>query len=147
MKRLQIINNDHGGILVMTCLISSLLIILGVSLAQLLSLQHKKLLKNTGMLKASYLAEAGIHRAIGEYLLNDSDKNWRNNQFQTIYENVQLGQGNYSVSSQNADVDAINIVAIGYCRGIEKRVAVRLTVNWQTEPPAIQLCQWNERGF
>ena len=48
-------------------------------------------------LKAFHLAEAGIERAIADYLLNGNPNNWRNKKNVNIYQDEKLGDGLFSV--------------------------------------------------
>jgi len=140
-------NNEKGGIFIITLLVFSSIIIFGLSLTVLLSIQNKSVATNTHSIKAHYLAEAGIERAIVNYLLKDKNKNWRDDQFIEIYKNEPLGDGSYSVSLQEGSPNSMQIYAVGECWGTVQNITAQVLVDWQREPPHIEFIRWQENNI
>ena len=139
--------NENGGILIISLIFMSVLIIFGYSLALLNSTHLKKTGVTKNSLKAHYLAEAGLEQAITEYLSVDENKNWTDNQHLTIFENIQLGRGYYSVLSEEGSNEAIVLLSTGECNGVKKTIKVQLTANWSNEMPDIKFVQWQENNY
>jgi len=144
MNRCYKKNSQVGSIYVMTLMIMTVLIVIGVSLVQVLSLNHSFLKKNMLTIKARYLAEAGIELTLVNYLLADANKDWSDDQQQDIYQNVALGEGVFSVSLQQGTNKSIIIAARGEVNHVVEPVNVLVAVDWLKQPPEIIYFQWQK---
>ncbi|MBD3290212.1 hypothetical protein GF337_15505 [candidate division KSB1 bacterium] len=129
--------SQRGGIYVITLFIMIALLILGLSLIQLTAVNRKTIDNYMNQTKADYVAEAGIERAVVEYVLKDKDRNLSEYSSELIFLKAKLGEGYYNVFLINGTNSSVNIQSKGFCRGKIKNVNVHVAVNWEADSPHI----------
>jgi hypothetical protein len=139
-----IIENQHGGVFVMTMFVMSILIILGLSLALMVHTGQEKVADYINRTKARYLAAAGLEKILVEYLIIDPNNDWTDNGHRTIYDNENLGNGTFIVMTNNSSSNSIAISSTGVCRQESVTILSTATINWQALPLRINLQQWQE---
>ena len=137
--------NQDGGILVVTLIVMSLLMLFGVSLVTVLSGLYRQASSIEFSMKAFYLAQAGIEQAITESLVKDDNKDWSDNQYQQIFKKIRFGNGQFSVKSKKGQTNLIILSATGECGAVRKTVDVLINVNWKKEPPLVNVLKWHEQ--
>ena len=140
----NIIKNERGGILIISLILLSALLILGLALIQFNSLTHNKVKQNIKLLKALYIAEAGIERAIVNYLIQDNNKDWSDNTNHIIYEHSDFIEGNFTVATNEGNANTISLTSTGKYKDVSKQIDITLTVNWTNKTPTITQYIWQE---
>ncbi len=135
---------EEGGILVVTMIAVSVLMIVAISLVTVLAGLYRQTSTLQASMKAFYLAQAGIEMTITEFLLQDKNKDWSDNAYQDFYKEMRLGNGRFSVRSKKSQKEFIIISAIGECRGVQKKVEALIQVNWDNKQPIASLLKWHE---
>lgn len=137
--------NQDGGVLVVTLLIVSSIMVISVSLVAVLSGLYRQASTNDSSTKAFYLAQAGIEKAIVEYLLLDSNKDLSDNEHQELFKNVRFGDGKFSVRSKESRKNRIILKATGESRASRKSIEVLVQINFDTVPATASILKWNEQ--
>lgn len=96
-------------------------------------------------MKAFYLAQSGIDRAIVNYLALDENGAWTDDQNQELIVNEEFGDGRYSVVSKQGLENVIILKAVGRFRAVEKTVEVLVHIDRTKQPAAISILKWREQ--
>jgi Tfp pilus assembly protein PilX len=137
--------DQRGGILIVTLILMSLLMVFGISLVSILSGEYRLASSVEGSMKAFYLAQSGIDRAIVNYLALDENGAWTDDQNQELILNEELGEGCYSVVSKQGLENVIILKAVGRFRAVEKTVEVLVHIDRTKQPAAISILKWREQ--
>ncbi|MFZ5515769.1 MAG: pilus assembly PilX family protein [Candidatus Zhuqueibacterota bacterium] len=137
--------DQRGGILILTLILMSLLMVFGISLVSILSGEYRLASSVEGSMKAFYLAQSGIDRAIVNYLALDENGAWTDDQNQELIVNEEFGDGRYSVVSKQGLENVIILKAVGRFRAVEKTVEVLVHIDRTKQPAAISILKWREQ--
>jgi len=137
--------DQHGGVLIVTLILMSLLMVFGISLLSILSSEYRQAATVEWGLKAFYLAQSGIEQAIVTHLALDGNDDWTDDRNTILIQNEKLGQGSYSVFSRQGLENVIILKAVGRFRTVEKTVEVLVQIDRMKQPAAISILKWSEQ--
>ncbi|MBD3289454.1 hypothetical protein GF337_11680 [candidate division KSB1 bacterium] len=129
--------NQRGGIYIITMFMMIVLLILGMSLIQLASVNKRSVIIFLNQTKAHYIAEAGIEHAVVNFVLKNSFRNLSEYQSERIIHRNKLGDGYYTVFLLDGTESTVAIQSTGFCNGAIKNVNVRISVNWENKAPCL----------
>ena len=116
---MKMLKNKKGFLLPMAAIFIVIMVIIGMGILYLGTLERLGAKKRLNREKAFYLAEAGAYRA---YAHLRADRNW-----QPETEPLSLGDGTFLVEREDTEDRKINIVSTGTVKGIDEKVQLTLS--------------------
>jgi len=116
---MKMLKNRKGFLLPMAAIFIVIMVIIGMGILYLGTLERLGAKKRLNREKAFYLAEAGAYRA---YAHLRADRNW-----QPETEPLSLGDGTFLVEREDTEDGKINIVSTGTVKGIDEKVQLTLS--------------------
>ena len=120
------------------------LLILGLAMVQLASVNRQSIIVYLKKTKAKYIAEAGIDFTINNYILIDEDRNLSEFGSDKIIDKHKLGDGYFSVYLIGGSNSDVMIQSTGFCRGVKANMVVKVSVDWETDIPAIKSIRYKK---
>ncbi len=136
--------NENGGILILALILIAVMLVFGIAQVKLVSISYQKGRKYLCAMKAHYMAEAGLERAIVTWMLDEAANQWYTLQHTAIFTDEPFAGGTFSVVANGVDDSTATLHCSGNWHGTHQTIQVTLRASWNRNPPVVRILSWQE---